>query len=90
MRPATRGDVRYDLADRMAKALLHSGLSVQQMADLLECSRGSVSGWLNRRHPPSPQTLQLWAHYTNVPYEWLRDGERYKWPKPVKPQVEEG
>jgi transcriptional regulator with XRE-family HTH domain len=63
---------------------------VQAMADLLECHRNSVSGWLNRRNKPYPATLQRWAEITGVPYEWLRDGE---WPKHTRkdpPQVTDG
>ncbi len=73
-----RGDVTPDLADRLAKSLQLSGLTVQGMADLLECNRNSVGGWLNRRNHPFPATLQRWAEITGVPYEWLRDGV---WPK---------
>lgn len=73
----SRTDVRPDLADRMAKSLQLSGLSVQAMAELLECHRNSVGGWLNRRNKPFPATLMQWAKITGVPYEWLRDG---KWP----------
>jgi transcriptional regulator with XRE-family HTH domain len=71
-------ELRQDLPDRMAKSLLAKGLSVQQMADLLEVNRNTVGAWINRRNKPSRQTLKLWAQYTDVPYEWLRDGT---WPK---------
>lgn len=74
----TRTDVTPDLPDRMAKSLQLSGISVQRMADLLECHRNMIGGWLNRRNNPSPATLMIWAQHTNVPYEWLRSG---RWPK---------
>jgi transcriptional regulator with XRE-family HTH domain len=77
-------DVRPDLADRMAKSLRLGGLSVQAMAELLECHRNTIGGWLNRRNHPFPATLQRWAEITGVPYEWLRDG---KWPNDGAPQV---
>jgi transcriptional regulator with XRE-family HTH domain len=77
----TRTDVRWDQADRMAKALQVSGLSVQDMADLLECHRNTIGGWLNRRNNPIPATLMMWAQHTGVPYEWLRTG---RWPGRAK------
>jgi transcriptional regulator with XRE-family HTH domain len=73
-------ELEPDLADRMAKALQMSGVSVQQMARLLECHRNTIGGWLNRRNKPFPATLQRWAEITGVPYEWLRHG-----PQPPKP-----
>lgn len=74
-RPYTRADVAPDLADRMAKALHLSGISVNRMAELLECHRNSIGGWLNRRAEPFPATLMMWAQLTGVPYEWLKDGD---------------
>jgi transcriptional regulator with XRE-family HTH domain len=71
----------WDLADRLRKSMRTAGLSVQEIAAELEISPGSVSGWINGRHVPSRQALQLWALRTGVNYEWLRDG---------KPQVEGG
>jgi transcriptional regulator with XRE-family HTH domain len=61
----------FDLADRMRKALRASDTSVQDMADFLGVTRGTVSTWINGHIHPSTQTLRLWAARTNVPYEWL-------------------
>jgi Putative ATPase subunit of terminase (gpP-like) len=69
--------VQADLADRLAKSLQLSGLSVQQIAELLEVNRNTISSWLNRRAVPSPPALMVWAQHTSVPYEWLRTGS---WP----------
>jgi transcriptional regulator with XRE-family HTH domain len=67
------GDVPgWDLSDRMRKALRHAGVSVQDMADYLEVTRGTVSTWINGRIEPSPQTLRLWALRCGVSYDWLR------------------
>lgn len=66
--------LQWDLVDRLNKSLRISGLSVQQMADFLECHRNSVGGWLNDRNTPNPATLMMWAQITGVPYEWLRNG----------------
>lgn len=76
-KPIQKRDVIPDLADRTAKSLQLSGLSVQDMTELLGCHRNSVSNWLNRRANPFPATLMIWAERTGVSYEWLRDGH---WP----------
>jgi hypothetical protein len=70
-------DVQPDLADRLKKSLKLAGVSVQGMADFLECNRNTPGNWLNRRIKPHPSSLKLWAQKTSVPYEWLRDGN---WP----------
>jgi transcriptional regulator with XRE-family HTH domain len=76
----TAHDLRPDLADRMRKSLRASDVGVQQMADYLGVTRGTISTWINGRIVPSTQTLRLWSLRTGVPYSWLRDGER---PQPV-------
>lgn len=76
--PAPPAVPPWDLADRMRKALRHSGTGVQEMADYLGVARNTVSTWINGRIAPSVQTLRLWALKTGVPFEWLRgdDGPR--------------
>ena len=64
----------WDLADRMRKALRHSGIGAQEIADYLGVSRTSVSSWINGRITPSTQTLRLWALRCDVPFDWLRSG----------------
>jgi DNA-binding XRE family transcriptional regulator len=68
------GIPEWDLADRMKKALRHSGVGAQEMADYLGVSRQSVGNWINGRVTPSTQTLRLWALRCGVPLEWLRPG----------------
>lgn len=69
---ATGGSVpQWDLGDRMRKALKHAGISVEEIADYLGVTRGTVSTWVNGRIVPSVQTLRLWAMQTGVDYEWL-------------------
>lgn len=63
----------------MRKALHHSDVSVQAMADYLDVSRNTVSTWINDRIEPSTQTLRLWSLRTGVPLEWIRTGAE---PKP--------
>jgi transcriptional regulator with XRE-family HTH domain len=74
----TAADLEPDLADRLAKSLQVSGISVAQMADYMEVHRNSVGAWLNRRSQPRPANVRLWAIRTGVPYEWLRYGT---WPE---------
>jgi transcriptional regulator with XRE-family HTH domain len=71
--PARDSPPEWDLADRMRKSLRSAGLGVQDMADYLEVSRGTVSNWINGRIRPGGQTLRLWALRTGVPYDWLHE-----------------
>jgi transcriptional regulator with XRE-family HTH domain len=74
----TAAELEPDLADRLAKSLQVSGLSVAEMADYQGVHRNSVGAWLNRRNQPKPANLRLWAIRCGVPYAWLRDGT---WPE---------
>lgn len=65
----------WDLADRMRKALRHSDLGVQGMAEYLDVSRAAVGTWINGRIQPRTQTLRLWALRCGVSYEWLTSGD---------------
>jgi transcriptional regulator with XRE-family HTH domain len=65
---------QWDLADRLGKALQHSGVKVGEMAAYLGVSRNTVGNYLNRRTPPDRRTLLLWAQRTNVPMAWLLNG----------------
>lgn len=67
-------DLEWTVADRMNKALRASGMQVQDMADYLEVSRGTVGNWINGRNKPSAQTLRLWAMKTGAPLNWLKTG----------------
>lgn len=64
----------WDVADRMRKALRESSVGVQEIADYLGVTRGTVSSWINGRITPSRQTLRLWALKCGVRYEWIKDG----------------
>lgn len=85
----------WDVADRMRKALRHSGLTVQEMAAFLGVGRNTVSTWINGRIGPSTQTLRLWALRCEVPFEWLAEGvelperrrvtrQYTRWPGPAR------
>ncbi len=65
----------FTRGDRMRVALRSAGIGVQEMADYLEVSRGTVSTWLNDKITPGKQTLRLWAIRTGVPLVWLETGQ---------------
>jgi DNA-binding transcriptional regulator YiaG len=77
-------ELEPDLADRLAKSLQLSGISLAEMAAYMEVHRNSVGGWLNGRSQPSPANVRLWAIRTGVPYVWLRYGT---WPEEESEQV---
>lgn len=64
----------WDVGDRMRKALRVADVSVQDIADYLGVTRGTVSTWINGRIEPSVQTLRLWALRCGVDYGWLSKG----------------
>lgn len=66
---------RWDLADRMRKALRYAGIAPWQMAAYLGVGRNTVSTWMNGRIRPSVQSQRLWALRCGVSYEWLSAGE---------------
>lgn len=66
---------QWDVADRMAKAMRESGLSVAEMAERLGMHRNAVSGYLHGHREPKPALLMAWAYCTNVALDWLLTGE---------------
>lgn len=89
IQPAEDKFANWDLADRMTKSLRVSGMKVQDMAEYLGVSRGSVGNWINGRVVPSTPVLKLWALRTGAPYEWLLTGEQKNDPQPEGPGVKE-
>jgi transcriptional regulator with XRE-family HTH domain len=67
--------LQWDVADRMRKALRHTDLGVQEIADYLGVSRTTAGNWINGHISPSTQTLRLWALRCGVTYEWLVSGD---------------
>ena len=65
---------QWNMQDRMLKALHSAGLSIADAAEYFDVHRNTVSGWVHGRIKPDTRTIRLWAIYTNVPLEWLRDG----------------
>ena len=82
--------LEFDLADRMRKTLRATGISVQEMADYLDVTRGTISTWINGRIAPSTQTLRLWALRTGAPYAWLKDGVNEGSPAPTGTGLPQG
>lgn len=72
----------FDLADRLRKALRHSGISVQDMAAYLDVSRNTIGRYVNGHTVPDRRTMLLWAMRTGVAVEWLERGDI---PAPVGP-----
>lgn len=60
---------------RLRMALDFAGLSVQEMADVLELSRTTLSSWMNDRGAlPRKIFLKEWSLKTGVDYQWLVTG----------------
>lgn len=68
------GVPEWDLTDRLRKALRAAGVSVQAMADELDCTRQTVGAYLGGRVTPKVPVLRVWAIKCGVPYEWLATG----------------
>jgi transcriptional regulator with XRE-family HTH domain len=65
----------WTLGWRLQRSLAHAGVSVQEMADELGVSRGTISRWCNDHNRPRRSDLRLWALRTGVPLEWLMSNE---------------
>lgn len=64
----------WTLGDRMRKALLHGGISVEAMGEYLGYSTATMRNWTHDRAQPRPSVLRQWALRCGVPYEWLATG----------------
>jgi transcriptional regulator with XRE-family HTH domain len=56
---------------RLAFALEHAGLTVDDMAAELGCHRNTVLNYLAGRTPVRRPALRSWAMATGVPMSWL-------------------
>lgn len=64
------------IAERIEKAIKHSGLSKSGVAKLCGVSASSVSQWLNAdTKAPKAENLLRLARVTGVSYTWLVDGK---------------
>lgn len=69
------GVPEWDLGDRLRKALRAAGVSVQAMAEELDCTRQTVGAYMSGRVTPKVPVLRVWAMRCGVPYEWLATGK---------------
>ena len=53
-----------------------AGLEIQELADRMDISRGTVSNYEDADYSRQRQrsTIRLWALATGYPFEWLADG----------------
>lgn len=72
--PTAGGIPTWTLANRMARSLEWSGVSVGEMAEFLGVTRGTASAYKTGRHKPDTRTLRLWAERCGVDYQWLTEG----------------
>jgi transcriptional regulator with XRE-family HTH domain len=66
---------QFDMADRLYKALLVSGCSVQDMAEYLGRTRETVGRYRNGKSVPPLLGNRAWSMKTGVDFEWLRTGK---------------
>jgi DNA-binding XRE family transcriptional regulator len=66
---------QFTLGDRLRKARMATGLSSQDMADLLDASRTTVSNYEHGRTEPTATVAARWAELTDVNLVWLITGE---------------
>lgn len=64
----------WTLGDRLSKARIQAGIGVQQMADLLACSRTTVANYEHDRTPVPLDTVKAYARHTRVAILWLIQG----------------
>lgn len=67
--------LKFDLGDRLRKALDVSGVSAAEMSTYLGISKFTVSRYINGKGRVPLQTLRLWSIRTGVPLEWIQTGK---------------
>jgi DNA-binding XRE family transcriptional regulator len=68
----------FTLGDRLRKARRQSGVTSQDMAELLGASRTTVSNYENGRSEPTATTVAQWADITGADLVWLIVGDALK------------
>lgn len=61
----------WTLGDRLAKARREAGIRAQEMADIFEVSRNSISAWEHDTVEVKASTVRRWAEVTGVSPAWL-------------------
>lgn len=64
----------FDLGDRLDKAMRVAGLNIDDMAEALDVSRGTIGNYRSGRTEPSKLQIKEWAVRTGAPVEWLLYG----------------
>lgn len=65
----------FTFGDRLRKARKESGIGSQDMADLLETSRTTISNYEAGRTEPPVTAVAKWAEITDVDLVWLIVGD---------------
>jgi len=60
--------------ERIRHARTQAGLSLRQLAGLIECSHVAICDWENGHRRPSDDTLKSIASYCGVTFDWLQNG----------------
>lgn len=60
--------------ERIKTARTNAGLSLRQLAKMLECSHAAISDWEAGNRRPSDLWLNTIADYCDVSFEWLANG----------------
>jgi len=66
----------FTLSDRLRKARKSSGLGSNDMAELLETSRTTISNYESGRTEPTATTVARWADITDADLVWIIVGDR--------------
>jgi len=60
--------------ERIKQARTQAGLSLRQLARLVDCSHTAISDWENGNRRPADDTLKTIADYCGVSLDWLQNG----------------
>jgi transcriptional regulator with XRE-family HTH domain len=58
---------------RLRMSLERSEASQQEMADLVEAHRTTLTRWMHDEIIPKRLYLRIWAEHTGVPYQWFEE-----------------
>lgn len=76
----------WTLADRIAKARNHAGLSQAELAEMLPAARNTLSRWERGDMNPSQRSLEAISRVTGVSYDWLVNGDNTEPTTKPRPQ----
>ena len=72
----------FTRGDRLRKARISAGLSVEDFAHRALISPKTVNNYEGERVSPHPLTMEKWAAVTGVSLDWLETGSAPTGPKP--------